>query len=173
MIITSVGFASFIYATYTLKKVVGTRTLTIDDLMNPKVALENGVKGYVRISLKNPQSKDVEIKRGNTTNIELYIQFVSHTPELKETKIRLDPEGKGLTIEKKLGDDKGSVRLNDYVKYTPEGEITIRANETITVTMSLIIDTEFPNNIKMPLGPVGISADDVPIINSIGAKLDG
>ena len=84
---------------------------------------------------------------------------MSHTKELTETEILIDPHHKyATTVEKYLGDNKGSVLLNDYIRYDPSGSITLKAGEPITVTLSINLPKDFPK-VKIPLNAVGIISE--------------
>ncbi len=136
--------------------------LAHEDVMNPEIAKKYNISGYIEITSANGS-----ILRGNNSTVTFYLHFVSHNPNVRETKVRIDPKGDGLAITQIYLDDKGErkeLRLNDFVKYEPQGVITIKDGETIAVKMTIRIPKLKASYIpEFPVGPVGISAD-VPII---------
>ncbi len=137
--------------------------LTDMEIMNPEIAKRYNITGYLEITSANSS-----ILKGNNTTVTFYLHFVSHDPNVKETKVRIDPKGDGLAITQVYLDDKGKRReftLNDFIKYDPQGVITIKGGETVAVKMTIRIPKLNASYIpEFPVGPVGISAD-VPIID--------
>ncbi|MBO8183540.1 MAG: hypothetical protein H0Z28_12265 [Archaeoglobus sp.] len=136
--------------------------LAPEDVMNPEIAKKYNISGYIEITSPNGT-----IFRGNNSTVIYYLHFVSYNPNIKETKVRIDPKGDGLSITQVYLDDKGERKefsLNDFVKYEPQGNITIRNGETIAVKMTIRLPKLKASYIPdFPVRPVGISAD-VPVI---------
>ncbi len=137
--------------------------LTDMEIMNPEIAKKHNISGYIEITSANSS-----ILKGNNTTVTFYLHFVSHNPNVRETKVRIDPKGDGLAITQVYLDEKGERKkftLNDFVKYEPQGVITIKDGETIAVKMTIRIPKLKASYIpEFPVGPVGISAD-VPVID--------
>lgn len=136
--------------------------LAPEDVMNPEIAKKYDISGYIEITSANSS-----ILKGNTT-VTYYLHFVSHDPNVKETKVKIDPKGDGLAITQVYLDEKGERKeftLNDFVHYEPQGVITIKDGETKAVKMTIRIPKLKASYIpEFPVGPIGISAG-VPIID--------
>jgi hypothetical protein len=141
------------------------------EVRNPDVALKYGIQGYIEITTAPGTPNRLNLTGVEELNITLQLHFVSHKPEFTETVVNLNPKSKyGLTIEQCLGDGRGSVKLNDYVKYSPSGRIVLKASQILFVTMTLRAPEDYPG-ISIPLGAVGITAD-IPIIRKVSGYLD-
>jgi len=141
-----------------------TPVVTDIHIKDPKIALKYGIRGYIEITSEAGTPKSVTITRGKETNITIFLHFVSHTPDFTETEVVIDPNREeGYIIERSLGPGKGTIKLNDYVSYDPIGRILLKANQTLSVIMTIRVPVNFPS-ISMPLRAVGITAD-VPILH--------
>jgi len=139
--------------------------LTHIEIRDPETALKYGVTGYLEITYPSDSPSLLFIDRGGEININILLHFVSHTPEVTEVQVNIDPRDSwGLEIEIE------GVKLNDFVSYHPSGSISIKAGEAIPVIMSIRIPADFPSSIEaIPLGGMGISAN-VPVIDELGEK---
>ena len=144
---------------------------------DPGVALKYGILGYVEISLPqdSPLRKEnqLPVKRGGEINIPLLLTFVSHTPELKEVGVVLDPtlrEGV-VWVEKYyvVTDEKGNVVkrdrfiVNDYLSYNLK-RVLIKAGETLPVILTVHIPQDFPPVSSFTLNPFGIKSENRQVV---------
>ncbi len=148
-------------------------------VLDPETAGKYGVKGLILITLapgthspgtpsETPASLTIE--RGQELNITIQLHFYSYKPDFNETVVKLNPKGRwGLSILKRA-EDGSEVTLNDYVIYTPSGRVTLKANQTLPVTMTIRMPKEL-SRVNIALGAVGISAD-VPIISRVWGYID-
>lgn len=144
---------------------IGIPTLTGMEIREPEIALKYGVTGYLEITYPSDSPSPLFINRGGEINMNILLHFVSYTPEVTEAQVNIDPKSPwGLRIEQ------GDVIFNELVSYNLSGNISIKAGETIPVTMSIRIPENFPSSIEaIPLGAMGISAN-VAIISELGEK---
>ena len=140
-------------------------SLTGIEIRNPEIALQYGVAGYLEITYPPDSPRFLSVDRGGEININILLHFVSHTPQVTETQVNIDPEGPwGLKIEY------GDVIFNEFVSYNPGGNITIKAGEAIPVIMNIRIPEDFPSYVEtIPLGAMGITSD-LPVISELGGK---
>jgi hypothetical protein len=134
-------------------KVVGVPTLMYSDILNPEYALQEGISGYLEIIHPSDSPSSLSVDRGGEINITILLHFVSYTPEVTEAQLNIDPNpktgGEGIEV--------GGVFFNGIVSYNPSGNISIKAGETIPVTMSFRIPENFPSSIEtLPLCAMGI-----------------
>ena len=146
---------------------IGIPTITDLEIKNPDTALKYGIEGYIKIKLANKTGN--LILREGETNITLLIRFVSHSPNLTETVINLDPEDEDGPVAGRYLQSGELIKLNDYVRYQPNGQITLKAGQLLNVTMTIRITDDFPI-ISVPVRAVGITAD-VPIIDNLNVDV--
>lgn len=150
---------------------VGTPLIDIN-LLTREEALKYGIRGYVKMKLAPGTPSEYFNVSGKELNIKIQLSLVQFDRNLTEVKAKLNPQGQyGATIEKVLGDDRGTIKLNDYVSYQPTGNIILKAGQTLNVTMTIRIPEDFPR-ISIPLGAVGITSD-VPISDRIRGSING
>jgi hypothetical protein len=147
-------------------------------IRDPDIALEYGILGYLDVTLPPDSPKALSISRGEEANITILLHFVSHIPELTEVEVNIDPKddplrmGQCYHIEDAEGKviKRGVITINDLISYNPSGNITIKAGETLPVTMTIRVPADLPEGImpaSIPLGAVGITAD-VFVLSDIG-----
>jgi hypothetical protein len=147
--------------------------LTDSDIRNPEYALQQGIAGYLEITLP-PDSPSLLSDTGGEVNVNILLHFVSYTPEVTEAQVNIDPNSQ-------FGFGENDLFWDETVSYNLSGNISIKAGETIPVTMSICLVVNFQRSIAaIPLYPAGITAnvttidDDfrswVPIINDLGWK---
>jgi len=150
---------------------LGTPLIDID-LLTRDEATKYGIRGYVKMKLAHGTPSEYFNVSGKELNIKIQLSLVQFDRNLTKVKVKLNPKGQyGVTIEKVLGDDRGTIKLNDYVSYQPTGQITLKAGQTLNVMMTIRIPEDFPR-ISIPLGPVGITSD-VPISDRIRGSING
>jgi hypothetical protein len=139
-------------------------SLSGDEIRNPEIALKYGVTGYFEITYPSDSPSTLFIDKGGEINIDILLRFVSHTSEVTETQVNIDPNNPlGLRIEQ------GDVIFNELVSYNPSGNITIKAGETVPVIMTIRIPEDLPWYIdKIPLGGMGIEASIHHTIDKLG-----
>jgi hypothetical protein len=139
-------------------------SLTDMEIRNPEIALQYGVTGYLEITYPSDSPSLLYVDRDGEININILLHFVSHTPEVTETQVNIDPMSPwGLKIEYR------DVIFNEFVSYNPSGNITIKAGETIPVIMTIRIPEDFPSYINsVPLGGMGIQFNIT--IDELGGK---
>ena len=137
---------------------------SIFDLKNSKIALQKGISGYISIKFDKESYKEITLNKGTSRVIDINLLYTSYDENKESTIIEIDPSsGLGLSIEKQLGKSGETISLNNLITYEPSGKVTLISGEIKTIRMTVLI----PQNIsdfKIPLGPVGITAE-VPIIN--------
>lgn len=148
-----------------------------EDVRDSEIALKYGIKGYLEITLAQDSpsitvTEDGEatltVKSGGEANITILLHFVSHTPELREAEVKIDPSGEeGHKIEQYYTG--GLINVNDLVSYDPSGVITLRDGQTMPVTMSVRIPKGFPVS-SFPLGAVGISTN-IPVLDDVHVEV--
>ncbi len=139
--------------------------LTGMEIRNPEIALKYGVTGYLEITYPSNSPSLLSVDRGGEIDVNILLHFVSYTPEVTEAQVTIDPKGPwGLGIEYR------DVKFNEFVSYNPGGNISIKAGETLPVTMSIRVPEDFPSSIEgIPLGAMGISANFA-ILDGLGGK---
>jgi len=160
----------------------GVPALTDIEIRNPEIARQYGVPGYLEI-LPAASHETLYIDRGEMGNITILLHFVSYTTELKELQVEVDSHSFKSSAVRPYGIldnegnivERGALCLNLLVNYNPNGTITLRADETLPVTMTIRIPSDLPQNIyptplSIPLSAVGITAD-IPVIDDIGTKV--
>jgi len=154
--------------------------LTHVEIQNPEIAREYGIVGYLEIGLAPDVPSEIKVRRGEETSVKILLHFVSYDPNVTEALVSINPEsGEGLVIEQTYGIrdtnghiiGRGTVKINDLVSYSPNGFLTIKANQTLPVTLTIRVPKDFPSGVPpFPLGAVGITAD-VPIIDYMYASV--
>jgi hypothetical protein len=151
----------------------GVILLTPSDIRNPEYALQQGIAGYLEITYPS-DSPSLLSAMGGEVNVNILLHFVSYSPEVTEAQVNIDQNAW-------FGFGVNDVSWNETVSYNLSGSITIKAGETIPVTMTIRLVMNPQRSIAaIPLDPVGITAnvttidDDfrswVPIINDLGWK---
>jgi hypothetical protein len=139
---------------------------TLNDILDPELALNKGIDGYVTIEYAT-KGESIEINKGNPTTIELLLTYITHSEKQQTTTISIDPDSAvGLTIEKQLNKSGQTIRLNDFVSYDPQGQVVLTSGKTEVIKMIINMPSETPD-VQIPIGPVGITAK-VPIIHRGG-----
>jgi len=143
----------------------GIPALTEVEIRDSETALKYGATGYLEITYPSDSPSLLSIDRGGEININILLHFVSHTPELTELQVNIDPKSRGgLSISYR------DVNFREFVSYNPSGNITIKAGETIPVIMSIRIPENLSSYIEaIPLGAMGIQAN-VTIIDELREK---
>jgi len=143
------------------------------DIRNREYALQQGIAGYLEITLPS-DSPGLLSDIGGEVNVNILLHFVSYTPEVTEAQVNIDQNAW-------VGFGENALSWNETVSYNLSGNIPIKAGETIPVTMSIHLVVNFQRSIAaIPLYPAGITAnvttiDDnfrswIPIINDLGWK---
>jgi hypothetical protein len=114
-------------------------------------------------------------------NLTLLLHFISHTPEVTQVQIKIDPKGSSFqcgrcyNIKDVQGNiiEEGTIWTNDLVSYSPRGIIMIKAGETLAVTMTISIPEDLPEIAPLPLRAVGIDIEpsgdaDIYVIDNFG-----
>lgn len=150
--------------------------LTRLEIRNPEIARKYDIVGYLEITMAPNAPKSLSVSKGGEASIMILLRFVSYVPEVTETQVKIDPKsGEGPMIEQYYvtedakGDiiGRGVVNINDLVTYNPSGIVTLKASQTLQVTLTTRIPTDFPIEVSsFPLSAVGITAN-VPIINDV------
>lgn len=149
----------------------GSPTLDLQQVRNADTARQWGIQGYIEITVDPKTPESYVLIRDKDEVITLYLHFVSHTNDLTTTEVTIDAKSeKGIEIEVFLGDDKGSVKLSDYVSYNPRGTVKIKAGQTVKVEMTVNVPKDVPS-VTIPLRAVGIYSK-VPIIHDYEVKLN-
>lgn len=143
---------------------IGVPSLTSDSFLDEKTALQYGVNGVIVLNLKE-KTTSINVVQGQDKQIILIAKFVSYVPEIKETIVRLDPNDlSAIIIEKGLGIGKGTLKLNDMVRYDTM-YIRIRAGEEVQIPIIINVPLNTPH-VYIPFNPVGLISE-YPIINDI------
>jgi hypothetical protein len=136
--------------------------LTATDIHTPEIALQNGITGYLDITLPSDSPSPLSVDRGGEINITILLHFVSYTPEVTEAQVNIDPNGhlEGAVQE--------GVNLVEFFSYNVSGNISITAGETIPVMMSIRIPENCPSGIEaISLCAVGITSNFL-ILDELG-----
>lgn len=157
--------------------------ITDIEIRDPETALQYGMLGYVDILLPSDAPETVHINRGETANITILLHFVSHVPELTEVEVNIDPEHSDYKQEHcyVIGDAQGNVigrgviNINELISYSPNGTITMEANQTLPITMTICVPADLPEGIMRPsfhVTAMGITAsvssvDNPDILSSV------
>ena len=172
MILAFVALAALICAAVPLSsssepnlKIESISSLTGIEIRNPDIALQYGITGYLEITYPSNSPSLLSVDRGGEIDVNTLLHFVSYTPEVTEAQVNIDPTGPW-----ELGIEQDDVNFNDLVSYNPSGNISIKAGETLPVTMSIRVPEDFPSTIEaIPLGAMGITSD-FPVISELGGK---
>jgi hypothetical protein len=151
----------------------GVILLMPSDIRNREYALQQGIAGYLEITLPS-DSPSLLSDIGGEINVNILLHFVSYTPEVTEAQVNIDQNAWFRYGE-------NDVYWDETVSYNLSGSIPIKAGETIPVTMTIRLVVNFQRSTAaIPLEPAGITAsvttidDDfrswVPIINDLGWK---
>lgn len=157
---------------------VGTPAISDMEIRNPEIAQKYGICGYVEITADSPRS--VTVRRGGELKTTILLRFVSYRPELREVELLLNPQGRsGLTVLKyySVEDEKGNIVeercivVNQLVKYDVTA-VTVKANQTVPIIMTLRIPEDLPPGEWFPLGAVGIPPIPyIPMIDNVNIKV--
>ena len=149
---------------------IGIPFITDQEIRDPKTARKYNIQGYIKVKFAPETEKRLTVEKGKELNITIQLRFVSHNPNLTETEVTLNPKSRyGLKVGRYLGDNQGSVMINDLISYNPSGRVKLEAGQTLNVTMIIKIPQNFPS-VSLPLRVVGILAD-VPVIHREIANL--
>jgi len=143
--------------------------ITDVEIRDPETALQYGMLGYVDILLPSDAPETVHINRGETADITILLHFVSHVPELTEIEVNIDPKKSDYkmeqcyVIEDAEGNiiERGVINVNELISYSPNGTITMEANQTLPITMTIRVPADLPEGImptSFPVNPMGITA---------------
>jgi len=155
-------------------------------MRNPDIALKYGINGYLEVGLAPGSSKSLAVTRGGEATITILLHFVSYTANLTEVQVKADPKG-GLGLGSgryySVKDERGNiigtgiVNINDLVSYNPSGVVTIRAGQSLPVTVTVRIPADFPD-LEIPsfrLDALGIlprpDVGDVALIDQLGVTV--
>jgi hypothetical protein len=141
-----------------------------DWIRDPATAAESGVRGFVdAIFIDDPQG--FILNRGEQWTGTVLLRAVSHTPDLTEIKIYVDPQRSpsrsGTLVKLKsgarsFGDQVGGEYI-DYtalLSYSPSGSFVIKAGESLTLSMTIKIPQDFPEEIEdVQFASLGIWSD--------------
>jgi hypothetical protein len=152
--------------------------ITPMEIRDPDIAQKYGIRGYLDVNLSAESPEVLYIKRGEAANIIILLHFVSYVPELTEIEVNIDPKKSDYTMEQYygIGDAQGNVigegviKVNELISYSPNGTITMKADETLPITMTIRVLADLPEGIMRPsfrLGAVGIMTD-VFVLSDIG-----
>jgi hypothetical protein len=129
------------------------------DILNREYALQQGISGYLEITLP-PDSPSLLSDIGGEVNVNILLHFVSYSPEVTEAQVNIDQNAW-------FGYGENDVYWDETVSYNLSGTIPIKAGETIPVTMSIRLVVNFQRSIAaIPLHPEGITASVTPIDNN-------
>lgn len=139
---------------------------SLDDyaLLNSTTALKYGFKGVVILNRENEAQTAINTVQGVDNEIIITAKFLSYDPKVTEAYLKLDPTNSSSSVEKGLGDGKGTIRLNDFIRYD-EKSVKLPANEEVKIKLIINIPLGTPHT-YIPLAPVGISSE-YPIISNI------
>jgi hypothetical protein len=137
----------------TIIEMPGMVFLNDTEIRNPEIASQYGITGYLEIIHPPDSPSPLSVDRGGEINITILLHFVSYSPEVTEAQLNIDPNPK--TGGERIG--VGGVFFNDIVSYNPSGNISMKAGDTIPITMSFRIPEDFPSSIEaLPLCAMGI-----------------
>ena len=132
------------------------------DYRNPERAQLLNIKGYIDVTSFDEQVKSVDAVKGQKVTIMLSLKYVSHIQDEDAVVVTLDPiENDRITIEQVLGKDKGIIKLNDLIEYTPK-VVALKPGESRQIQMTIRIPEEFLD-VSLPLPVIGIESS-VPIL---------
>jgi len=110
-----------------------------EDLLIPEKALASGISGYVSIKTAKSTAESILVEKGRSGMVQFELLFISHDLSVTETVIEIDPNKDiGWKAGKSLGKDGPLIIINDYVTYDKIGKITLKANEPLILTMTII-----------------------------------
>ena len=150
--------------------VQGVPFLAPDQEKDPAIAGQYGVHGYIEIDRATGASSSLTIN-GSQAGIIFLITFVSFdSANYGEAQVTLDPSsGNGLSIQQAYNG--GTLDVNSLLVYNVS-KLTIKANETIPVELTIQKPTNIGYSINFPVDAVGITAD-FPIIDNTGVTVYG
>jgi hypothetical protein len=130
-------------------------------ICDPEIAAQYGVRGYVEIIYPLVSPDLLSVDRGGEINIDILLRFVSYAPELTEARVSIDPKSPfGGTYGKYCSNNGTEIIFNDFISYNASGSITIKAGETMALTMSMRIPEDLPKCISaIPVAAIGFWAD--------------
>jgi hypothetical protein len=141
-----------------------------DWIRDPATAAESGVRGFVDvIFIDDPHG--LILHRGEQWTGTVLLRAVSHTPDLTEVKINVDlqrsPTRSGTLIKIKSGATSfgGQVagEMVDFIallSYSPSGSFVMKAGESLTLSLTITIPQDFPEEIEnVRLSTLGIWSD--------------
>lgn len=169
IVIGAIPIISSASTTETTPPFEGVNHMSSVDLKNAEKAKKLGIIGYVEVNI--PNTKEIEIiSKGSEITYDVVVTYHSYSKNHKTTTIIVDPNQKyGLKVEKKLGNGKGSIVVNDLVSYSPMGKIVLEDGKPTTLEMTIKTKKDI-ESVKFPIVAVGICAD-VPISTSRGGSL--
>jgi hypothetical protein len=131
-----------------------------------------GITGYLTITPAPGTEQSLCLMRGKNATLTLLLRAVALVANFTEAHVNVDPKSKwGGSLEVGLGGE-NFVNINNLVSYFPSGNLTVKAGQTISVSMIVATPADLPNLQKFYLNAVGISAD-VPILDNIKVLIYG
>jgi DNA-binding transcriptional ArsR family regulator len=129
-------------------------------------AKAQGIEGYVRLHYSElPQQ--IQIISGGNLTFTIRVSFTSYNSSLREVKLIVDPQYVDPYMPSGMGDE-----LRNYLSYSPNGTITIRAGESVNLTATI----RAPDNVgqvfffhRYNLDGLGIGAEGVLILSDLEA----
>jgi hypothetical protein len=133
--------------------------LTDDDIRDPQIALQHGILGYVELTWVDALPPSA-MRPGETWTGGWLAHFVTHTCEVTEAELHIEPGEGAFRVGKYYTREDGTEVFLDYsrfLRYWPQGVFKIEADETMVIKVTLRVPADLPRSIQdFPLYPYDI-----------------
>lgn len=129
---------------------VGFVVLTPEDIRDPEIALQHRILGYVELTWMDVLPPSA-MRPGETWTGKWLAHFVSHTCEVTEAELHIEPgEGAYRAGRYYTGEDGTEVFLDysRFLRYWPQGVFKIKADETMVIEVTLRVPADLPRRIQ-------------------------
>jgi hypothetical protein len=116
-------------------------SMGFEEIRDPAFAAQHGLRGYLEISYPPDSPSVLSVHRGGEASIDVLIHLVSYVPALTEMQVCILPEASVFC------DYRAEERAYKLISYNPSGNLTIKAGETVSVTMTVCVPEDFPESV--------------------------
>jgi hypothetical protein len=137
---------------------------THGNIRDPEFALRHGILGYVELTWED--DPPLAMHRGETWNGTWFAHFVSHTCEVTEAELHIEPGGGTLRAGTYYHHEDGTQGFLDFsslLRYDPDGVFRIKAGETMAIAVTIQVPADLARSVRVfPVHPLGIWIDGSP-----------
>ena len=123
---------------------------TEEQIRDPEFALQHRILGYVELTWMDALPPPA-MRSGETWTGKWLAHFVSHTCEVAEVELHIEPGEGSLTGGKYYTREDGTEvfwNFSRFLSYWPQGVFDIEANETMVIEVTLQVSADLPRSIQ-------------------------